>query len=86
MALRPPPPPSLLLLALFLLAMSGSRQERALARESGAELNRSAFPDEFIFGAGSSAYQYEGAAREGGRRPSIWDTFTHKHPVAANLQ
>lgn len=24
--------------------------------------------------------QYEGAAREGGRGPSIWDTFTHNHP------
>ncbi|XP_017702515.1 beta-glucosidase 12-like [Phoenix dactylifera] len=76
----PPPPPSLLLLALFLVAMSGSRQEGALARESGAEFSRAAFPDEFIFGAASSAYQYEGAVKEGGRGPSIWDTFTHKHP------
>ena len=24
--------------------------------------------------------QYEGAANEGGRTPSIWDTFTHKYP------
>ena len=24
--------------------------------------------------------QYEGGAKEGGRRPSIWDTFTHQHP------
>jgi beta-glucosidase len=24
--------------------------------------------------------QYEGGAREGGRGPSIWDTFTHQHP------
>jgi len=24
--------------------------------------------------------QYEGAANEGGRGPSIWDTFTHKYP------
>lgn len=24
--------------------------------------------------------QYEGAVREGGRGPSIWDTFTHNHP------
>ncbi|XP_047169500.1 cyanogenic beta-glucosidase-like isoform X2 [Vigna umbellata] len=23
---------------------------------------------------------YEGAANEGGRGPSIWDTFTHKYP------
>jgi beta-glucosidase len=24
--------------------------------------------------------QYEGGATEGGRGPSIWDTFTHQHP------
>ncbi|XP_061361379.1 cyanogenic beta-glucosidase-like isoform X1 [Gastrolobium bilobum] len=43
-------------------------------------LNRSSFPAGFIFGTASSAYQYEGAAMEGGRGPSIWDTFTHKYP------
>ncbi|XP_010265850.1 PREDICTED: beta-glucosidase 12-like [Nelumbo nucifera] len=43
-------------------------------------LNRSSFPTGFIFGTASAAYQYEGAAKEGGRKPSIWDTFTHKYP------
>ncbi|KAK7341593.1 hypothetical protein VNO80_24528 [Phaseolus coccineus] len=43
-------------------------------------LNRSSFPPGFIYGTSSSAYQYEGAANEGGRGPSIWDTFTHKYP------
>ncbi|XP_061367285.1 beta-glucosidase 13-like [Gastrolobium bilobum] len=45
-----------------------------------ASLNRSNFPTSFIFGTASSAYQYEGAAKEGGRGASIWDTFTHKYP------
>ncbi|KAK6933700.1 Glycoside hydrolase family 1 [Dillenia turbinata] len=26
------------------------------------------------------SFQYEGAAHEGGRGPSIWDTFAEKHP------
>jgi len=35
------------------------------------------FPKHFKFGAATSAYQVEGAAREGGRHPSIWDIFSH---------
>jgi beta-glucosidase len=33
------------------------------------------FPDGFRWGAATAAYQIEGAVEEGGRRPSIWDTF-----------
>ena len=40
-------------------------------------LNVDAFPAEFLWGAATSAYQIEGAAAEGGRGPSIWDTFAH---------
>ena len=43
-------------------------------------LSRNSFPEGFIFGAGSSSYQFEGAAKEGGREPSVWDTFTHNYP------
>ncbi|HEU5024661.1 MAG TPA: GH1 family beta-glucosidase [Spirillospora sp.] len=34
-----------------------------------------AFGPDFAWGAATSAYQVEGAAREGGRAPSIWDVF-----------
>lgn len=35
------------------------------------------FPADFVFGAATASYQIEGAVAEGGRRPSIWDTFSH---------
>ncbi|MER7402430.1 GH1 family beta-glucosidase [Streptomyces sp. NPDC000070] len=35
------------------------------------------FPPTFLWGAATSAYQIEGAVREDGRTPSIWDTFSH---------
>ncbi|AZI44862.1 beta-glucosidase (plasmid) [Deinococcus psychrotolerans] len=38
-------------------------------------LTRQNFPPDFVFGVATSSYQIEGAAHEGGRSPSIWDTF-----------
>ncbi|WOX09878.1 GH1 family beta-glucosidase [Streptomyces sp. N50] len=41
------------------------------------DLTPATFPPAFLWGAATSAYQIEGAVREGGRTPSIWDTFSH---------
>ena len=35
------------------------------------------FPENFVWGAATAAYQVEGAVQEDGRGLSIWDTFSH---------
>lgn len=35
------------------------------------------FRKDFIWGAATASYQIEGAAFEGGKGPSVWDTFSH---------
>lgn len=35
------------------------------------------FPRTFMIGAATAAYQVEGAVRQDGRGPSIWDTYSH---------
>ncbi|KDP41287.1 hypothetical protein JCGZ_15694 [Jatropha curcas] len=40
-------------------------------------INRGSFPKGFVFGTASSAFQYEGAVKEDGRGPSVWDKFSH---------
>jgi beta-glucosidase len=36
------------------------------------------FPPDFLWAAATAAYQIEGAASADGRRPSVWDTFSHE--------
>lgn len=46
-------------------------------RNSVTDLHLDRLPSDFVWGTATAAYQIEGAVREDGRAPSIWDTFSH---------
>jgi beta-glucosidase len=60
------PPPALASLAL-------PRQNGG----AGADTTGREFPRDFLWGTATASYQVEGAVKEDGRGPSIWDTFSH---------
>jgi len=41
------------------------------------------FPDDFVWGTATSAYQIEGAYQEDGKGVSVWDTYANKYKLAA---
>ncbi len=60
-------------------AMTPVTSAAALARPrvQGAAAAARRFPASFIWGTATASYQIEGAVKEDGRLPSIWDTFSH---------
>jgi beta-glucosidase len=42
------------------------------------------FPKGFLWGCATAAYQVEGAAKEDGRGPSVWDVFSHTPGITVN--
>ena len=50
---------------------SASTESGSAAQPAGLQ-----FPDGFVWGSATAAYQIEGAVNEDGRGPSIWDTFS----------
>jgi beta-glucosidase len=55
---------------------AGASQQAAPGGASQFGTPRS-FPNGFLWGTATASYQVEGAAKEDGRGPSVWDTFSH---------
>jgi beta-glucosidase len=45
--------------------------------EQAQQNNAGKFPKGFLWGSATASYQVEGAVKEDGRGPTIWDTFSH---------
>lgn len=57
----------------------------SLPRQPSFNVKRSDFPDDFVFGSSTSAYQIEGSSF-GGCGPCHWDTFSATHGNVVNSE
>ena len=56
------------------LGAEGMENEEAILTQQNSART---FPEGFLWGSATASYQVEGAVKEDGRSPSIWDTFSH---------
>ncbi|KAJ8382660.1 hypothetical protein SKAU_G00034380 [Synaphobranchus kaupii] len=59
------------------------QQPQARSVSEGQLFLLDTFPDGFLWGAGSSAFQTEGSCSRDGKGPSVWDRFSHSRSPAA---
>ncbi|XP_049836420.1 myrosinase 1-like [Schistocerca gregaria] len=68
--------------AAVLWALAAAAAATAAAVANSGAVNK--FPDGFLLGAASAAYQIEGAWNEDGKGENIWDHMFHEHPEYAH--
>jgi len=59
------------------VAASGLSFPRLAAGQPEAKSPGLSYPEGFLWGCATAAYQVEGGAKDGGRGPSLWDVFSH---------
>ena len=57
-----------------------------LAYSAEEELLYDHFPDDFLWGCATAAYQIEGGWNEDGKGVNIWDTFTKVRPGRGGVE
>ena len=55
-----------------------------LALSQPTQSTHESFPQGFLWGSATASYQVEGGVNEGGRGPTVWDTFSHTPGKVAN--
>src|SRR5215216_7615099 len=64
-------------LAMPMLSAGSATAESDADSATRNRTTSSGFPNDFLWGTATSAYQVEGAVNEDGRGPSTWDRFSH---------